>query len=85
MTLQQSKILRVIKKNLMIKCLEMFAEILERKDDYKKFYEQFSKNIRNAWRHPRPSHRHLVRHPLSQQGRKRAEINISAVKGESGS
>ena len=40
MTLQQNKILRVIKKNLMIKCLEMFAEIPERKDDYKKFYEQ---------------------------------------------
>ena len=33
-------------KNLVIKCLEMFAEIPERKDDYKKFYEQFSKNTR---------------------------------------
>merc|ERR1711861_49509 len=27
-------------------CLEMFAEIAEKKDDYKKFYEQFSKNIK---------------------------------------
>merc|ERR1711992_449292 len=42
-TLQQNKILRVIKKNLMKKCLEMFAEIAEKKDDYKKFYEQFGK------------------------------------------
>ena len=36
-TLQQNKILRVIKKNLVNKCLEMFAEIAEKKDDYKKF------------------------------------------------
>merc|ERR1711939_735230 len=44
-TLQQNKILRVIKKNLVKKCLEMFTEITEKKDDYKKFYEQFSKNL----------------------------------------
>ena len=35
-TLQQNKILRVIKKNLVKKCLEMFNEISEKKDDYKK-------------------------------------------------
>ena len=35
-TLQQNKILRVIKKNLVKKCLEMFTEITEKKDDYKK-------------------------------------------------
>merc|ERR1712000_546135 len=45
-TLQQNKILRVIKKNLVKKCLEMFAEIAEKKDDYKKFYEQFSKSLK---------------------------------------
>merc|ERR1711937_664679 len=28
------------------KCLEMFTEITEKKDDYKKFYEQFSKNLK---------------------------------------
>merc|ERR1712224_1015476 len=46
MGLQQNKILRVIKKNLVKKCLEMFAEIAEKKDDYKKFYEQFGKCLK---------------------------------------
>ena len=44
--LQQNKILKVIKKHIIKKMLETIEDMTEDKDDYKKFYEQFGKNIK---------------------------------------
>jgi len=44
--LQQNKILRVIKKHLTKKSLAMFADIAKNKEDFTKFYEAFSKNLK---------------------------------------
>merc|ERR1712055_152732 len=44
--LQQNKILKVVRKNLVKKCVELMDELAEDKDSWKKFYEQFGKNLK---------------------------------------
>merc|ERR1711985_79091 len=75
-TLQQNKILRVIKKNLVKKCLEMFAEIAEKKDDYKKVYEQFGKCLKLGI-HEDSTNRQKVAELLRFQTSKSGDESIS--------
>uniref|UniRef100_A0A1B0B950 Heat shock protein 83 n=1 Tax=Glossina palpalis gambiensis TaxID=67801 RepID=A0A1B0B950_9MUSC len=44
--LQQNKVLKVIRKNLVKKTMELIEDLTEDKELYKKFYNQFNKNLK---------------------------------------
>ena len=45
-TLQQNRIIKLIKKNIVKRAIELFTSLADNKEDFKIFYEQFSKNIK---------------------------------------
>jgi molecular chaperone HtpG len=45
-TLQQNRVLKMIRKYIIKHTLEMFETLAENKEDYKTFYEAFSKNLK---------------------------------------
>ncbi|KAL0622833.1 Heat shock protein HSP 90-beta [Plecturocebus cupreus] len=83
--LQQSKTLKVIHKNIVKKCLELFSELGEGKENYKKFYEAFSKNLKLGIHKDSTNQCHLsepLRYHTSQSGDEMTSLSeyVSRIK-----
>lgn len=73
--LQKNQVLKVIKRNLVKKCIKLFEELAEDEEKFKTFYSQFSKNIKLGLREQKEKRgasaeklAKLLRYPSSKSG-----------------
>jgi molecular chaperone HtpG len=74
--LQQNKVLSLIKKNVVKKCIDLMNELVENKEDYKSFYTNFSKSIKLGI-HEDQTNRHALSKLLRFQSTRSGEEFVS--------